>query len=402
MVEAGDNDAQRREMPTVDDLWAVLREQRAHIDAQNERMKRLEAELEQQRMDKVALAHRVTEVEGGHGRKERRLSRAGLLKAAAVGAAGVTAAGVVGRPDIASATTATMMTGTNNLVDDATGVVIPLGGTYPADKDWILWADGSRYSGHNVDGLRGTGSASGHGVTGYAGATGGSGIHGLAGTPTGQTVFPTYTGVWGDSNSSIGVLGTSTSYAGVIAYGHSGYGLLADSDSSYSAVFDPGKAHLWLYPASHTGAPPPLSSGVYDRGAVSVDSTGTPYRCMVTGNPGTWVPMISLIPFPDPRRVFGQPLNAGVTTAAIDATAGSGVPVGAQAAYCAVQSYQDGTMTIFPDGAADPGIANYSVSGTGGTLRMLYMLVPLSSAGRFKMHTYFTGSVYVDVWGYLM
>jgi hypothetical protein len=78
------------------------------------------------------------------------------------------------------------------------------------------------------------------------------------------------------------------------------------------------------------------------------------------------------------------------------------VPAGAAAAYCAVQSYQAGVMTLFPDGSLDPGIANWSGTGTSGILNLLYMLVPLSSLGEFRIHTYFSGSIFVDVWGYVL
>jgi hypothetical protein len=67
-----------------------------------------------------------------------------------------------------------------------------------------------------------------------------------------------------------------------------------------------------------------------------------------------------------------------------------------------VQSYHDGTLTLFPDGGTDPLIANYSESGNDGVLRLLYMLVPLSAAGKFSIHSYLTGDIYVDVWGYLL
>ncbi|GAC1641450.1 MAG: hypothetical protein NVS4B2_30970 [Chloroflexota bacterium] len=113
-------------------------------------------------------------------------------------------------------------------------------------------------------------------------------------------------------------------------------------------------------------------------------------------------PIPSFTPFPAPHRVFGDGtlLPAGTTTGAIDATAG-GVPAGAGAAYCAVQATNPGVMTLFPDGSPDPGIANWANTGAAGQLALFYMLVPLSAAGKFKIHTYFTGSVYVDVWGYL-
>jgi len=86
-----------------------------------------------------------------------------------------------------------------------------------------------------------------------------------------------------------------------------------------------------------------------------------------------------------------------------DGSGPTGVPAGAKAAFCAVQSYTPGVLTLFPDGATDPGSANYSGTGNlGASLNMVYMLVPLSSAGKFKIHAYFTGKVYVDAWGYLI
>jgi hypothetical protein len=115
--------------------------------------------------------------------------------------------------------------------------------------------------------------------------------------------------------------------------------------------------------------------------------------------------------FPDPRRCFG---NGTVTLAEafilnIDATqkvsAGgpTGVPVGAKAAFCAVQAYQPGVMTLYPGGTADPGQANWSVNGTPGQLQMLYQLVPLDATGKFNIHNRFTDKqIYVDVWGFLM
>ena len=113
-------------------------------------------------------------------------------------------------------------------------------------------------------------------------------------------------------------------------------------------------------------------------------------------------PIPSFTAFSGPRRVFGDGsvISNGTTTAAIDATLG-GVPAGAGSAYCAVQATNPGVLTLFPDGAADPGIANWANTGAGGQLALFYMLVPLSAAGKFKIHSYLTGQIYVDVWGYL-
>ena len=73
------------------------------------------------------------------------------------------------------------------------------------------------------------------------------------------------------------------------------------------------------------------------------------------------------------------------------------------AAYCAVQAYQPGVMTLYPAGTPDTGTANWAVNGTLGQLQMLYMLVPLDSTGKFNIHNRFTDKqIYVDVWGYLI
>jgi hypothetical protein len=120
-----------------------------------------------------------------------------------------------------------------------------------------------------------------------------------------------------------------------------------------------------------------------------------------------------LATFLNPRRVFDGNANptAPGTYGPIDATVqvttsgwpggASGVVVGAQAAFCAVQSFSSGVMTLYPDGASDPGIANWSGT-TDGPLNMTYMLVPLSVAGKFRIHKLFTGRAFVDVWGYLL
>ncbi len=124
-----------------------------------------------------------------------------------------------------------------------------------------------------------------------------------------------------------------------------------------------------------------------------------------------WMLEPGLTLFPDPRRCLGN----GATTPAegfilnIDATqkvlaAGpTGVPAGAKAAFCAVQSYQPGIMTLYPAGTPDTGIANWSVYGSTGQLQLLYMMVPLDSTGKFNIHNRFTGKqIYVDVWGFVV
>lgn len=127
-----------------------------------------------------------------------------------------------------------------------------------------------------------------------------------------------------------------------------------------------------------------------------------------------WIHNPGLTLFPDPRRIvnggFGAPsMTSGVTYGPInsmlkyDGVTPTGIPAGATAAFCAVQSYTPGVLTLYPDLGTDPGIANYSGTGTqGASLNMVYMMVPLSAAGKFKIHSYITGNVYVDAWGYVI
>jgi hypothetical protein len=299
MDERREQEPAEEQSRALDELWAVLREQRAHIEAQNRRMETLEAELEHQRVEKLSLASRVAEVEGGHGKGSKQLSRAGLLKAAAAGAAGVAALGALGRPDTASATVNAMYDGTNNNVDDATGIVIPLNGTYPADKDWIFWADGSRYSGHAVDGLRGTGAAGGNGVVGYGGSGGGAGIVGggpgvtIPAYPLGSYGVAGYAG-----NNNAGVYGQGTNSTGVTGYATAGgsgvYGLAVGG--GYGGQFSGDKAQLELL--TNAGSiPPTLASGTYAAGDIWVgrgwnNAAAVVWFCTKGGSSGTWVPLM--------------------------------------------------------------------------------------------------------------
>jgi hypothetical protein len=61
----------------------------------------------------------------------------------------------------------------------------------------------------------------------------------------------------------------------------------------------------------------------------------------------------------------------------------SGVPAGASAAFCAVQSYSAGVLTVFPDLTMDPFIANYTAT-KDGVLNLTYMMVPLSRGGKVQ------------------
>jgi SAM-dependent methyltransferase len=191
---------------------------------------------------------------------------------------------------------------------------------------------------------------------------------------------------------------------GVLGESYSGNGVTGVSSTGYGGYFQ-GATPLYLSPASNPGAP---TSGAHILGEVYVDINGIFYVCTTAGTPGTWMQLggIGLQSFPTPRRVFHQTMTSGQVVTGIDATTkqaggASGVPAGAHAMYAAVQSDQPGRLTLYPNGTTDPGIANWTNNGTGGILYLSYMLVPLDANGKFSIHSYITGNVYVDAWGYL-
>jgi hypothetical protein len=141
------------------------------------------------------------------------------------------------------------------------------------------------------------------------------------------------------------------------------------------------------------------------------DTNGVPY-VSVAG--GVWKQVattdMGFHIFPSGQRVWdgwAQPTAPGTygpvdaTTRVYPSVAPSGVPVGAKAAFCAVQSYNAGYLFIYPDGTANPNIANWTGIADG-QLNLLYMFVPLSATGKFLFTANFTGRKFFDVWGYLV
>jgi hypothetical protein len=160
-------------------------------------------------------------------------------------------------------------------------------------------------------------------------------------------------------------------------------------------------------------APIPIDNSQSSFTVVYIPGTINSLNHQIFGVRLGWINNPGLTLFPDPRRIvnggFGTTtMTSGLTYGPIsaltefDGVTATGIPAGATAAFCAVQSYTPGVLTLFPDGATDPLIANYSGTGTqGASLNMVYMMVPLSAAGKFKIHSYITGKCYVDAWGYV-
>jgi hypothetical protein len=200
------------------------------------------------------------------------------------------------------------------------------------------------------------------------------------------------------------------------ASGSLGYGVLGQSDSGYGVVGATdlgvdvaaiGTGRFQQRPVVASG--PPTHAPAAGRFEIARDSAGLVW---VSHTDGSWHRLSSLISFPDPRRIFdgfATPIPRNTTTAAVNALVkqaggASGVPAGATAAYCAVQALNHtvtGPLTLFPDLTADPNIANWAANTAGG-LNLSYMLVPLSAAGKFKIHSYIDGNVIVDAWGFLI
>jgi hypothetical protein len=304
----------------------------------------------------------------------KRSSRRGFLRlgaAAALGSVGWVAAKAIP----ASATTGNpVLLGTANSADQPTTVAGT--GTNPqivAAIDPSFSQPALTTAGGFAGTLQGLGSGvltlpnpAVEGVDGWAQGTKAFGVYGLTDSGTGVT---------GESSTGIGLYARASGR--IRQDGQAGPGAPIFGANDFEQVRDSTGA-MWI---SKPG--------------------GTGWKQVATTDLGMHI-------FPNPRRVYdgtSQP-NPGTYTG-IDATMKvgggiSGVPVGAQAAFCAVQSYFPGVLTIYPDGAPDPLIANWAGSANG-SLNLLYMFVPLALlTGKFAFHAYFTGARFVDAWGYLM
>jgi hypothetical protein len=343
------------------------------------RTEELEEQVRQLTSTVDEMKARMARLEGAEPAEKsgsQRSSRRGFLRlgaAAALGSVGWVAAKAI---PASAATGNPVLLGTANSADQPTTVAGT--GTNPQ----VAAAIDPTFSQTNL-------TAAG----GFAGT-----LQGLGNANVGAT-NPIVEGVdgWAQGTKAFGVYGLTDAGTGVTGESSTGIGLYARSS---------GRIRQDGVPAG-----PPLF------GANDFEQVRDVNGAMWISNPGglSWKQVattdLGLHTFPNPRRCLG---NGTVTLAEafilnIDATqkvsAGgpTGVPVGAKAAYCAVQAYQPGVMTLYPAGTPDTGTANWSVNGTPGQLQMLYMLVPLDSTGKFNIHNRFTDKpIYVDVWGYFM
>lgn len=229
--------------------------------------------------------------------------------------------------------------------------------------------------------------------------TAGGFLGALQGLGSGAAGNPIVEGVdgWAQGTKAFGVYGLTDSGTGVTGESSTGIGLYARSSGR---IRQDGL----------------IAAGMPTQVANDFEQVRDAAGALWISNPGgaSWKQVsttdLGLHLFANPRRVwdgFANPTGPGLygpvdaTTQVYPTVAPSGVPVGASAAFCAVQAYAAGVLSIYPDGAPDPGIANWAGT-TNGVLNLLYMFVPLSTLGKFRFHAYFTGARFFDVWGYLM
>ena len=276
--------------PSTEDLRTLLHEQAAKVE-------RLEDDLERQQVEKLTLTAKVAELSGEGTAGERRLSRAGLLKAAAMGVAASVGAGALLAENagtaLASAPYQGISTDLNTPgvwgVNEANGTGVTGESKTPGgaalDSGVGVWGasgtnDGVHGHSDSSYGVHGE-SDTGDGVFGKASASNKSGVYG-------QNVGNAGWGVFGRSYSAPtgGILGSGVGVQGESAYvGVWGDGVGA---AGVGLVGSGGRAPLQLIPAGAEGAP---ASGAAFQGDLWVDSNGTLYICAVTGTPGLFFPL---------------------------------------------------------------------------------------------------------------
>jgi hypothetical protein len=196
---------------------------------------------------------------------------------------------------------------------------------------------------------------------------------------------------WASGDSAFGVYGLTDTGVGVA--GESGTGVSVYARGTGRILQDPMAAGVPAY------APNDMEQ--------VRDADGTLWLSNAAGN---WRRATTFELFPSPKRVYGKGLFVpkGGKVLNIDATTSigltpTGVPAGAQAAWCAVASYEACVLHIYPADIPDPLFANFGVMGTAGiSLQVSFLMVPLDASGKFSFTNVKTAArIFVDVWGFL-
>jgi hypothetical protein len=345
-----------------------------------DRSEELEEQVRQLTQTVNEMRGRMARLEGkdrSEGNGHSPSSRRGFLKlgaGAALGAVGLAAAKVI---PATAATGGTFMLGQANLAAAPT--------TLQGDTESTVGPPTQVLAAEAAGFVATTGTAA------FAGPL--QGLGGQGGTDPSTAVAADGVDGWAEGIQAFGVYGLTDAGVGVTGESSTGIGLYARS--SGRILQDPRPAGKPTY------TPNDFEQVRDANGAMWISGPG-----------GIWT-RPSLNSFPNPRRIWDgwfEPTAPG-TYGPIDATqqvstsgftgGPSGIPVGAQAAYCAVQSYNAGYLTLYPDGTTQPGVTNWSGT-VNGLLNMLFMLVPLSPQGKFNFNATFTGRKFIDAWGFLM
>ncbi|HWL37882.1 MAG TPA: hypothetical protein VNQ77_16980 [Frankiaceae bacterium] len=328
------------------------------------------SDYEELRAEIAALRAQVSALAGRNGvaapaeDEDEAVSRRGLLgklAGAAVAGAGLSMLGAApaeatagymrfGETNDAGADQTTLKssnTGTTlDVWQQGTGICLGADITHTTSTNPVFWARHNGY-GNVIDAAVLNSSSQAACISGWSSI--GTGVVGTG-----------YNGVRGESTNGIGVHATDAAGGrGLSAYSNTGDAITGYSNGGYGAWLTGAKAPLKLEPHGSDG--PPLG-GSHARGEVMVDVNGTVWVCLTGGSPGTWVR-------PGFNPLVKRLVSSGTTTGSYaaaqkkDVTA-TGVPAGvtAVALNITATSTGSGSVTVYPYGAARPGVAHLAVN----------------------------------------
>ena len=250
-------------------------------------------------------------------------------------------------------------------------------------------------------------------------------IYGVAGLPSG--LVNTATGaVIGDSDVTIGLIGASSSQGDSAIYGTSshGPGVYAESLTSWDLAAA-GTGRVLQAPQGAAG--PPTSTEInFSIGESIRDADGVLYLCVASGSPGVWAQVAAgptgyaqgascLLSAPirllDTRFGATAPTSPGhqlaaggilslqVTGEAVDSIVVPASAVAVIGNVTAVNTAGRGYLTLWPDGATQPGASSLNFPAT--TAVANGVTVALSSAGVANIYTNQATDILFDATGFI-
>ena len=289
---------------SLDELWRIVQEQQATIRLQSSRINAQEAALRELRSQSASYRPAAVDHTRNHAHPSGKISRAGLLKAAAVGAVGssmVAGSGLVGgaKPAFADGTegqtefTSSLSPTVLILNTDAGGIGLEMIGPVGEDSSYQ-----NIYT--KVEEGRAVTAISAHGTAIEADAVTGTALSAscIAGAETSNPVIAEIqnTGLAAQSQAAVRAKHDVTSANGIGVWGShagggrgayftsvKGIGVSADGGSGRGAVASGQSAQVRLIPSKLKTHP---RAGLV--GDLFVDSSARLWLCTKTGNPARW------------------------------------------------------------------------------------------------------------------